>query len=174
MNQARQDLFGLQHPIQLKDKLKLPAFAKQVWTKCRITYSEHIEQIEYEAYTLRLVHNLQLVEDNTIGYHYKFKDRSTLNQLFAQRGAADNILIVKQGYITDSYYANVVFENASGYFTPNTPLLKGIQRQYLLATKQIQEVAIRVEDIKNYKRVHLINAFLGLGDCVVDIDTVYK
>ncbi len=168
MQRSRKMMLGLEDNISLKEVIHLPTFAEHTWTKCRITYARHIEKITYEPYQLRPVHSLQLVQADDIDYAYKYKDRSALDALFAQGGGFDNILMVKQGFISDSYYANVVFENAKGYFTPDTPLLQGVQRAYLLEQKRIKPCSIRVEDIPNYERVHLINAFMGLGDCVVD------
>lgn len=172
MNRARLHLFGIQSPLYLSDVLELATFSKKDWIKCRITYAASIKKIEYEPYHIRPVQSLQLVTDNTIEYSYKYQNRTRLDALFAQRGTCDNILIIKNGFITDSYYANVVFENAKGYFTPNTPLLAGVKRQVLVDTLQIQTAPIRLDDIGKYEEVHLINAFLNLGDCVLDVASI--
>lgn len=172
MNKARKALFGIEEKLDLKETLSLQQLPK-TWTKCRITYAEQVEKIEFEAYQIRPVHSLCLVEDNTIEYQHKYQDRSHLAHLFAQRGGCDNILIVKNDFITDSYYANVVFENEDGFFTPDVPLLEGVQRQDLLHKKQIEICPIRPTNIKCYQRVHLINAFLTLGDCVVNAKNIH-
>ncbi|MEM9990969.1 MAG: aminotransferase class IV [Bacteroidota bacterium] len=171
IRKARKALFDLENHLsieatitqaQARNTLKAP------WQKCRIIYAQSIEKIEFEAYCIRPVQSLQIVEDNTIDYSYKYKDRSTLDRLFAQRGTCDNILIVKNGWITDSYYANVVLEQAGKFFTPRLPLLNGIQRQRLLAQNQLQCLDIAPREIMNFQHIHLINAFLSLGDCMID------
>ena len=49
------------------------------------------------------------------------------------RGACDEILIIKDGHITDTSISNIVFRLPDGWWlTPFTPLLKGIMRTYLL------------------------------------------
>jgi 4-amino-4-deoxychorismate lyase len=67
---------------------------------------------------------LQLVTDNEIEYTHKTTDRNALNRLFEQRKKADDIIIVKNGQLTDSLFANLVFESHTGeLFTPKNPLL---------------------------------------------------
>ena len=62
----------------------------------------------------------------------------TRNQLIEKRKHADDIIIVKNGLVTDSFYANLAFLKNGIWFTPETPLLLGVQRQFLLSQKTIQ------------------------------------
>ena len=51
---------------------------------------------------MRMVSSLRPVASDTIDYSYKSTNREELNDLFARRGKADDILIVKDGYLTDT------------------------------------------------------------------------
>jgi 4-amino-4-deoxychorismate lyase len=141
--------------------------------KYRVLYNQSIQSIEFQPYYLRKIHTLRLISDDTIQYAYKTADRSHLKALFAKRGMDDDILIVKNGLLTDTYYSNIVLENESGLFTPKTPLLPGVRRAHLLAKGQIEEAIIRVEDLPRFQRVHLVNAMLDLDDCVVKVKDIY-
>ena len=134
--------------------------------KCRIIYSYRNVKVEYERYQIRKISSLKLVSADNLDYSFKYADRSSLNTLLEQKGDCDDILIVKDGYITDTSYSNVVFENASGLYTPSTYLLAGTKRKYLLDKGIINQAEIKVEDIQKYNKLHIINAMIDLQDNV--------
>lgn len=168
-NLARKELFGIDETIDLSKEIRVPDEFCKGLCKCRIIYSENIKEIQYEHYVFKKIKSLKLVYDNWISYSYKFQNRDSLNHLFSLREQADDIIIVKNGWITDSSFCNLVFENTSGLFTPSTPLLKGTKRERLLIEKNIFVKEIKKDDLKNYQFVHLINAFLDPGDIVIKI-----
>ena len=85
----------------------------------------------------------------------------------------DDIIIVKDGLITDASYANLIFWDGENWFTPNTPLLKGVQREKLLKDGLIQEKEIKPSDLASYQKVALINAMLDFKDKIeLSIDHV--
>ena len=94
---------------------------------------KNITRIEFEPYVRPAVRSLKVVLSDSISYGYKSADRSALDHLFQLRGECDDILIVKKGCVTDSYYANVAFWDGKHWFTPDTPLLPGTMRASLLA-----------------------------------------
>lgn len=144
------------------DNIILPASG--LW-KLSIIYSN--DQIDHQIipYRRRKIQSLKLVDGGQIDYKYKWADRNALNQLFAQRGSADDIIIVKNGLITDTSYSNLVFTHGNGeWHTPKTPLLKGTQRANLLDKGLILEIDISPEMLDNYKDVMLINALNALGE----------
>ncbi len=163
--------FGTSLEISIQQLLPPPAMKQNV-LKCRVLYSEKIESVEFEPYQKRNIQNLKLVHDNRIGYTYKSTDREQLNRLLAQKGDADEIIIVKNGFVTDSSFSNLLFENEEGLFTPSSFLLNGVQRQSLLKSGLIRELAIREEDISNFSKIHLINAMLLPREIVIGINQV--
>ena len=142
--------------------------------KCRVLYSSDIITVEFSAYSAKEIRSLCLVEDNGIEYNYKFVARDALNNLFAQRKSADDIIIVRNGNITDSSFSNLVFETFEGeLFTPRTYLLAGTKRKFLLESGIIKERDITVDDIFSYKKVYLINAMLDIEDDIsVAVDSI--
>ncbi len=132
--------------------------------KCRITYARDIETIEFLPYHLPTINSLKIVFDNDIDYTFKFHDRSRIHTLFEKRDKSDDILIVKQGFITDTSYANVLFYNGKEWLTPTYPLLKGTQRASLLDQEIIRVAEIRLEDLHHFKKVRLINAMIRFED----------
>ena len=133
-------------------------------TKCRITYSHCDVKVEYERYQYRKINSLKLMNDNTISYSFKSANRDNLNSLLCQRATCDDILIVKNGYITDTSFSNIVLKKSSSLYTPSTYLLAGTKRCQLLEQGIIKEVEIKVSDLENFDSLLLINAMIDLDD----------
>ena len=134
--------------------------------KCRIIYARDIETIEFLPYTLPTISTLKILLDDQIDYSYKFHDRSRINTLFEKRAECDDILIGKQGFITDTSYANVLFYNGKEWLTSIHPLLKGTQRALLLDKEIIRVAEIRLEDMRHFKKVRLVNAMIRFEDAL--------
>jgi 4-amino-4-deoxychorismate lyase len=97
-----------------------------------------------------------------LDYHLKYADRSALNKLAELRGDCDEILIVKDGQITDTSFSNVVFTDGQQFVTPSSYLLPGTMRAALLQSGAITEAPIRTGDLQQFSHVTLINAMLPL------------
>jgi 4-amino-4-deoxychorismate lyase len=168
MNKTRKKLFICNDRLDVAEIIKneLTSNKKKDIFKCRITYAKHIEKIESLPYQIPTITSLKLVMDDEIDYSYKFIDRSHLNRLYKKRGNCDDILIVKQGLITDTSYANVLFDNGKEWLTPTHPLLKGTQRSRLLDKEIIRVAEIRLEDLYHFKKARLINAMIYFEDAL--------
>ena len=174
MNRARYHLFDRLDPLSLDQFLSIPESLKGQKVKCRITYSAKIEDIEYQIYIQKRIYCLKLVSDNTISYAYKFKNRDSLNSLLNKRGNADEILIVKNGQITDTSFTNVVFLKQGIWFTPETPLLPGTRRKDYLLKNLIFPRIIRPDELIQYEGARLINAMLSLEEAeTIPITSIY-
>lgn len=141
----------------------IPEDRKTGLYKCRVVYDCRINSVEFTAYRFRDIRKVGVVKDNDIVYDYKYADRSRLNSLLEKSGC-DDMIIVKDDQITDSFSANLVFQSASGLFTPESCLLRGTKREYLLGKGVIRKIEIRFEDIEKYDRVFFINAMIDLED----------
>ena len=128
--------------------------------RCRLVYDEESYAIDYYPYTKRSVEKLKLVYDNTIVYDKKYLNRSTLETLFIQKAAADDVLIVKNGFITDTTIANCAFLYKGEWLTPKEPLLMGTTRARLLDEGKIKEAQISVDDIIKFEGMALMNAMI--------------
>jgi len=155
---TRSEELALKRHPQLGDVIQVPPGLEQGILKCRVSYQKEIELIEFEPYQAQKVRSLKMVYSDSIDYKFKYADRSELEALFQQRGDCDDILVVKNGKITDSYYANVVFWDGINWMTPDTPLLQGTLRASLLKRGMIRECRITPEDLAGYQKLKLINA----------------
>jgi 4-amino-4-deoxychorismate lyase len=147
-------------------QIEIPAECRQGRYKCRILYDTHVREITFTPYPLPQIHSLRLVEDDTIDYALKYEDRSALQALMALRGDCDDVLIVRHGYLTDTSFCNILLEKQGQWYTPDTPLLAGTQRQYLLDQGRVKVVPIRVEDLPQFDRLLLVNAMIDPEDGV--------
>jgi 4-amino-4-deoxychorismate lyase len=168
------EYFKTSSKINLFECIEIPEFAKTGLFRCRVSYSEQIEKIEFFPHQYRDIKSLKLVVDNEIDYRFKYSDREKLQQLFSNRGSCDDIIIVKNGNVTDSFAANLVFFDGLKWWTPDTPLLAGTQRKKLLTEGKIFERRITRFDISKYKKVGLINALNDLDEMpVIEIENIF-
>ena len=164
LNWGRKECFGLSRKIQIEDFIKIPDNAKKGIFRCRVLYSKSIDKIEFIPHKYRVINSLKLVEDNSIDYEHKYSNRKHLDMLFEKRGNCDDILIIKNGFVTDSYIANVVFFDGEKWWTSDTPLLTGTQRARLIENKGISVCKITTQQIYNYTKAGLINAMWDLDE----------
>lgn len=114
-------------------------------------------------YTPLSIPSFQLVECPQISYRLKKEDRREL-ELTLQEIHPSQALITQNGLLTDSAFSNLVFLKKDSWYTPESFLLNGVQRQYLLDEKRIQEVQIGINDLASYTHFALINALNPLED----------
>ncbi len=155
-DRTRKELWGAQESIELSKEINAPT---QALYKCRITYGEKIEKIEYLPYVKKLPQSFTLVESE-LDYSYKFADRSAIEALKVQ-GEQKEIIITKKGYLTDTSIANIALLKGEEWFTPKRALLCGTMRAKLLDKGLIKEKDIKIEDLEKYTNFALINAMLG-------------
>lgn len=129
--------------------------------KWRIEYDETSACTELVPYKPRVVKRLLAVHDDAISYPHKYRDRSDIDRWFRLRGICDDILIIRNGEVTDTSIANIVFRRGRDWYTPLHPLLPGTQRQALIDAGKIRPIVIRKEDIPSFESFRLINAMIG-------------
>lgn len=128
--------------------------------KARIMYDNSGCEISFERYIRRSVSKLIHLEDNTIDYRHKYTDRSRIDCLTKNLEPNTDVLIVKNGLLTDSSYCNIALYDGTKWLTPATPLLQGTQRRYLLENQIIFKQKIRLSEISNFHRIRLFNAMM--------------
>jgi 4-amino-4-deoxychorismate lyase len=164
---ARKNYFSCSDKISIAEIIHIPKEFQTGLFRCRITYSEKIDKIEFLPHKYREIKSLKLVEDDTIDYQYKFSNRTRLNELFEKRGNCDDILIIKNGCVTDSFTANPIFFDSEKWWTSDTPLLPGTQRARLILEGRISVCKIILEDLSKYTKVGLINALQDFDEMPV-------
>lgn len=127
-------------------------------SKLRFSYNSTNYSYRVEPYFPKQISSLKLVFDNEIDYSFKFDNREKIGKLSCEKGDCDDILIVKNGFISDSSFANILFFDGEKWITPSTPLLYGTCRARLLFEKKISEKEIKPQDLKLFKSFMLINA----------------
>ncbi|MDO4881088.1 MAG: aminotransferase class IV [Capnocytophaga sp.] len=148
------------------DKLSLPSIGL---FKVRLEYSENHCVIEVLPYSFRKINNFAFVS-TTIEYPFKSVNRQALDA-YKQQSKADEVIFVKNNYLTDTSYSNIVFYDGSHWVTPHTFLLNGTQRQRLLAENKIKESPISVKDVFHFEKIGLINAMNDLNDLTLTINS---
>lgn len=161
-NHARRELFGISEEIQLEQLITIPADYQTGLFRCRVVYSSNIERIEFIPYQPRKIESLKVITDNDINYHFKYLNRERLNQLFEKRDGCDEIIIVKNGLVTDCSIGNLIFYDGQKWWTPSTPLLNGTRRMQLLDESLIFEKEIQETDIFLFQKIGIINVFYGM------------
>jgi 4-amino-4-deoxychorismate lyase len=127
--------------------------------RCRVLYDMKIQQIEFFPYEVQILDSLELIEATDLNYALKFANRDELNSLKNNSEASD-VLIVKNGLITDISYANVAFFNGNQWLTPKTPLLKGTKRQQFIEQGKIIETDIKITDLQHFNAIKTFNAMM--------------
>jgi len=174
MNRTLEELFPGAESIELMGAITIPENCCAGLYKIRVIYNRSIEKIEIEPYQLRSIQSLKVVHHESVDYHLKYTDRQVLQELYAQRGTCDDVLIIKNGFVSDSFTANILFFDGITWFTPTTPLLRGTKRQFLLEEGIIFEREIREEDISGYQKVGLINALIDFEEMpVIPVERIF-
>lgn len=170
MSRTRRELFSCTDKIYLEDVIKIPSELNNDIYKCRIIYDVNIIKIEFQPYQIKPIHSIHLVPDNNFDYHYKWLDRSRFAAHLANT-QSDDILIVKNGFLTDTSYANITFFDGVKWRTPATPLLPGIRRQLLLDAGEIIAEALLPKDLRHFQYAKLLNAMLDWKESpVIEIE----
>jgi len=128
--------------------------------RCRIIYDDTSMDISYHTYSQAPVLSLKLIYSD-IKYPLKFADRYELDELYKQKGAADDVLIVKNNFLTDTTRANIALFDGDKWFTPKSPLLFGTTRQRLLEKGKIFPIQIHVNDLHKFTKIAVVNALIG-------------
>lgn len=160
LNRTRTELLGADELWSLEKLLSNYDLPKQGLFKCRLIYDLELLKFEWEPYQRRPISSLKKVYDDQISYSYKYLDRSSLATLFAQKEDKDDVLIIKNGLLTDTSYCNITLYNGTEWHTPATPLLNGTQRQLLIDSGNIKEISIEENNLSQYSLIRLFNAMI--------------
>ncbi|HPA70981.1 MAG TPA: aminotransferase class IV [Spirochaetota bacterium] len=164
MNRTRRALFGCADDIDIADVLRGRAVPSAPVCKCRVLYREAVEEVDIKPYSRKRVESLKIVECDDIDYVWKYEDKSAFEELLLRKDDCDDVLIVKQGLITDTSFSNIALFDGSRWYTPARPLLRGTKREMLLEQCALTERDIAPGDLRNFQKASLINAMMELGE----------
>ena len=169
MNATRAHFAPHAAPISLQKWLDdAPLSEERV--KARMVYDvDGVCETTFQTYKRREIQWLRMVEDNDISYTFKSTDRHELDHLLALRDGCDEVLIVKNGLITDTSFTNVAFFDGHKWLTPAQPLLNGTMRQWLLLRGELTEAQITPASLASFQRIMLFNAMIGAHELELPI-----
>src|ERR1035437_4051870 len=151
MNRSRQILFNDNKEISLQSSLDNIEYPQIGLFKCKIIYNENgINSITFEKYIKRNIKKLMLVSGGSIDYSHKYLDRSAIDLLCKDNQEGD-VIIIKDGLITDSSFSNLAFYDGKKWVTPRKPLLKGTQANRLISLGILKEIDIQPSDLESYR-----------------------
>jgi 4-amino-4-deoxychorismate lyase len=150
--------------INIKELLEPIDIETAPKTKIRMVYNlEGKHVITQEAYQKRQIANIKLVDIGNRAYDFKYADRKWIYALLEEAGS-DEIIMVKDGLVTDSSIANLAFFNGAQWVTPERPLLEGTRRAALLAKGVIHPATIPATELHGFRNVKCINAMTGWNE----------
>lgn len=159
MQKAGEELFGNTEYPSLDELINVSEFPEGKF-KCRILYDKEIRSVEIKPYEILKIRSFKIVEIPDFDYSFKWAERRIF-EITKKLVEEDEIIISRDGKISDTSFSNLLFFDGKEYITPSDCLLKGTMRQFLLDTGQITARSLSVEELKGFRSFRLINAMLS-------------
>ncbi|MCK9373042.1 MAG: aminotransferase class IV [Sulfuricurvum sp.] len=129
--------------------------------RCRFLYDGLDFTIEYHPYVPRTISSLRVLIDDTINYPLKTTEREALEALYRQRDGCDDVVIVRNGFLSDTTVANIAVFDGYRWLTPEKPLLEGTTRSRLIEEGTLFPAPLRLDDIAAARKIAVMNALMG-------------
>lgn len=94
-------------------------------------------------------------------YNYKYADRKVLEELFLQKETADDVLMMRKGWLLDTSIANIAFKKNDRWYTPSIPLLAGTTWKRMITEGNVIPRTIHSGDLNTFDGFILMNAMMG-------------
>jgi len=157
-NKSRQELLNLSNELNLLDYISTPPTLGLY--RCKVVYDKNIISVDYFPYQTKVFKTFKITPSE-INYDYKYFNREVFDSL--KSDGFDDIIIEKNGFLTDTFIANIAFYDGAHWLTPKVPLLEGTTRAHLLQEGFLKEYPIKKERIKNYTFFALMNSMIGFS-----------
>lgn len=175
MKRALREIWRRDASPSLGPEIHVPDEFSKGLVRCKIIYGPDFRNITFKTYEKRMVRSLKLVTCDSIDYHLKYDDRRLLESLFEQRRTCDEILIVKNGLISDTSSSNIILKDGNHWVTPAKPLLSGTCRERLMDENGLVARDIRPKDLVQYEGYKLINAMRDPEDEeMIPVSQIYQ
>lgn len=163
---SRIKLFDSLDTINLQDFINPP---NDELFRCRVLYAQSIISVEYLPYNPKKFQHFKVVPSN-IDYSFKYADRKELEALKTKYPSFDEIIIEKNGLLTDTTISNIAFFDGKDWLTPAKALLKGMMRAKLIDNGFLKPINIKYNDIQKFTKFAILNAMLGF--CEIEDYTI--
>ena len=150
-------IFGQKSDINLMEHIKPPSDKKLY--RCKVIYDTKVRKVDFYPYQPKTFKEITLV-DATISYRYKSTDRSAFDHL-KEGIQSDDILIVKEGLLTDTSIANIALYDGLSWYTPQKPLLEGTYRAFMLKEKGLKIKNLGKKELQSCVKFAIMNAMIG-------------
>lgn len=152
--------------VNLESYINSISFPKKGIFKLKIIYSkEGINNHYISVYTNKNIESLMIVNGDNLTYNNKYLDRSQIDKALELKGECDDILIIKNGLVSDTSYSNIALYDKfnSIWVTPDSPLLEGTCRASLLQSGKLTPIRVELDDLfkGRYIKLVMINAMIG-------------
>lgn len=154
------------HAVQLLTIINALNIPKDGLFKLRIVY-DSTSNFTYELlpYHYKRIHRFKLMDIGERNYAFKYADRDWIYTLLNEAGT-DDIVMLQNGKIKDSSYANIIFQDGDTWYTPSVPLLPGTMRFHLIDQGLIQPASIHLNDLSRFSHFKLINAMMDFEEAM--------
>lgn len=133
--------------------------------RCKVIYDkEGIVDVLYFPYKKREIKSFKIIFDDQIEYSKKYFDRTQLDELFSKRENCDEVIILKNGIVTDTSIANIAIFYENTWISSKNCLLKGTTKARFIEEKKLIEKDITLEMLKNASKLALMNAMIGFDE----------
>lgn len=129
--------------------------------RCKVIYNKNeIIDVSYFPYKKREISSFKIIFDDTIEYSKKYLNREKLDEHFCKKEDCDEVIIVKNGVVTDTSIANIAIFYENRWISSKNCLLDGTCKQRLIEEKKLIEKNISLEMLKNASQIALMNAMI--------------
>lgn len=142
------------HYVHHHEIHNIPTSGKFKW---KFLYSQNQSTNLLDPYVTPHFKKFYLIHAS-LEYPFKYSDRSKLLNLKSGLLSCEEIIIIKDSYVTDTRFSNLIFFDGQYWLTPSAPLLLGTMRHKLLDNKLIVPARIHLEDLHSFSAFQCINA----------------
>lgn len=133
--------------------------------RCKVIYDKSgVIDILYFPYKKREIKSFKIVVDDSVDYSKKYLNRERLDELFLKKEDCDEVIIVKDGIVTDTTISNIAIFYENIWITSKNCLLAGTTRARLIDEKKLYEKDITLDMLKSASKLALINAMIGFDE----------
>lgn len=125
--------------------------------RCRVSYEEGVNKIEYFPYEVAAHKRVLMKDSGDFTYPFKSEDRSFFASSL-KNSNADDVIFLRNGFLTDATYSNLAFYDGKYWYTPETYFLNGVKRQFLINQGILKERSMSESDLNKFQKIAFINA----------------
>lgn len=165
--------------LGFKDKLNFENYDFNLPLKgsfrLRVDYEKSIKSFTCKELIHREFKEFKIVNSD-LEYEYKYANRDKLDALKTDE---KEIIIIKNGLLTDTTIANIALKVDGVWLTPKTPLLKGTLRARLIDEGFLKCEDLTIEDLEKAQNFAIMNALIDFKIIKAEIElgpkrTIYK